>query len=54
MLEVLRELVDALAARGHITGNRAAELHAKLDESAADDPKAKHAAKASADVPPGA
>lgn len=35
MLEVVRELVDAVAALRGISGNRQAELHAQLDEQAA-------------------
>lgn len=35
MLEVVRELVDALHGLKAITPNRRAELHAKLDEIAA-------------------
>jgi hypothetical protein len=36
MLEVLRELVDALHGLKAITGNRRAELHAVLDQAAED------------------
>ena len=36
MLEVLHELVDAVAALRAISANRQAELHAKLDQAAAD------------------
>ena len=35
MLEVLHELVDAVAALRAISANRQAELHAKLDQAAA-------------------
>ena len=34
MLEVVRELVDVVASLRGITGNRQAELHAKLDQAA--------------------
>ena len=37
MLEVVRELVDAVAGLRGITGNRQAELHAQLDEQTAAD-----------------
>lgn len=54
MLEVVRALVDALAARGHISGNHAAELHAKLDDADADAGKGKRAKdKGDSDAPAG-
>lgn len=43
MLEVLRELVDALAAVRGISGNKQAELHARLDQEIAAPPAAKTA-----------
>ena len=46
MLEVLRELIDAVAALRAIDGNKQAELHARLDAESAP-----VAAKVKADVP---
>jgi hypothetical protein len=54
MLEVVRELIDAVANLRGITGNRQAELHAQLDEQAAAPeapPAAKPAAPPKPDVP---
>lgn len=52
-LEVLHELVDVVAALKGITGNRAAELHAKLGQAAVGPPE-ESAVPESADGPPGA
>jgi hypothetical protein len=57
LLEVLHELVDAVASLRAITGNRQAELHAKLDEAAgvpAEAPAVPKPAPKSADGPAGA
>lgn len=52
MLEVLHELVDALASLKGISGNRQADLHARLDQAAAAPAEApKVAPPAKADVP---
>lgn len=53
MLEVLRELVDAVESLRGITGNRRAELHAKLDQAAGLLDGTAEAVEP-ADVPPGA
>ena len=34
MIEIVRELVDAVAALRGISGNKQAELHAQLDQAA--------------------
>lgn len=34
MIEIVRELVDAVAGLRGISGNRQAELHAQLDQAA--------------------
>ncbi len=52
MLEVLRELVDVLAALRGIDGNKQAELHARLDQETEAAPAAKP--KPAPDVPAGA
>ncbi len=39
MLEVVRELVDAVAGLRGISGNRQAELHAELDKVAEPEPE---------------
>ena len=55
MLEVLHELVDAVASLRGISDNQQAELHARLDQETAAPaapPAARPAAKA--DVPAGA
>ncbi len=52
MLEVLHELVDAVASLRAIDGNKQAELHARLDQEFAAPAPAKPAATLSkADVP---
>jgi hypothetical protein len=58
MLEVVRELVDAVAGLRGISGNRAAELHAQLDQAAEPEPEPAPAKPkpepVKADVPSGA
>ena len=51
VLEVLHELIDAVAVSKGISDNRRAELHAKLDQATAAEPEPEPEA---ADVPPGA
>lgn len=54
MLEVLHEVIDALAAIGAITGNRQAELHGQLEDAAAApaEPPAPAKPKAAPKAPP--
>lgn len=53
MLEVLHELVDAVAGLKGISGNKAAELHDRIDQETAPAASPKPA-PVKADVPSGA